>query len=104
MSHSVRDSAASVGCRSAEPAQHAQLLKHDADRTLLAETTQCMQQDSTSMDGISVCSARAGAHLAVLLLGMMEWISTKYHILSSGQKSCNSSNIVRHAGKHSGKT
>jgi hypothetical protein len=31
---------------------------------------------------------RRRAHLAVLFLGMMEWISTRYHILSSGQKSC----------------
>ena len=28
------------------------------------------------------------AHLAVLFLGRMEWISTRYHILSSGQNSC----------------
>ena len=28
------------------------------------------------------------AYLAVLFFGMMEWISTRYHILSSGQKSC----------------
>ena len=31
---------------------------------------------------------RRRAHLAVLFLGVMEWISTRYHILSSGQKSC----------------
>ena len=55
------------------------------------------------MNGISVCSAKAEAYLAVLLLGMMEWISTKYHILSSGQKSCNGDNHVRHAGIHDSK-
>ena len=55
------------------------------------------------MNCISSCSARARAYLAVLLLGMMEWISTRYHILSSGQKSCDSSKDVRHAGKHSSK-
>ncbi len=34
------------------------------------------------------CSAVWEAYLAVRFLGMMEWISTRYHILSSGQKSC----------------